>query len=225
MISTGIISYWAFVLGTILTAIVPGANTYRVLDFSYKHGPVGGIWSSLGVVLADLTFMVAAALGLASLLTIFPSLYSALLLFGALYFLRMAISVLRSPKPENHKFERANESKRIELKEKISIFSNSYLTCASNFKAVFFYTLFFPKFIDPTFSPTWLPFLLLCSTVLAILVIYYSILSLTGIWLFTSEKGRHIFTYVTLAFGVFIGILALKLFQEFYLYLSVRFNF
>lgn len=217
--SIGINDFWAFVLGTTLTAIVPGANTYRVLDSSYRFGPSGGIWSSFGVILADITFMVAAAFGLASLFSVFPPLYGLMLLFGGCYFLNMAIAVLRNPNPANHKFANVNGEIQ-KFTERKTTFIDSYMTCVSNFKAIFFYTLFFPKFIDPTFQPSWLPFLFLCLTVLIILTIYYASLSLAGVWLFSSKNGVKFFKFVTLFFGVFIGLLSLRLFQEFYKFVA-----
>ena len=217
----GIVSFWAFIVGTTLTAIVPGANTYRVLDFSFRYGIRGGVWSSAGVVLADLTFMIAAALGLASLMTLFPFTYGILLLLGGIYFLNMSIAVLKSPFESQHKF---GDSDRIARDPSAlrGAFSQSYATCLSNFKAIFFYTLFFPKFIDPNFRPAWVPFVLLCATVLVILVIYYSALSLIGVALFSSKVGTKIFSFINFGFGIFVGILSISLFYEFYKFVAER---
>lgn len=221
----GIVSFWAFVVGTALTAIVPGANTFRVIDFSFKYGVKGGIWSSAGVVLADLTFMIAAALGLASLLTFFPGTYGILLLLGGLYFLNMSISALKSPLASKRSFSDARDRSPQNLSVWIGVFTQSYATCLSNFKAVFFYTLFFPKFIDPTFRPTWIPVVLLCATVLVILISYYSALSIIGVALFSSKKGASIFSIINVGFGVFVGILAISMFFEFYTFIAEQMTF
>lgn len=218
----GIVSFSAFIVGTTLTAIVPGANTFRVIDFSFKYGMQGGICSSAGVVLADLTFMIAAALGLASLLTLFPSAYGILLLLGGLYFLNMSIAVLKNPFASQHSFGDARERSRQNPSVWRGVFTQSYATCLSNFKAIFFYTLFFPKFIDPNFHPTWVPFVLLCVTVLVILTIYYSALSIIGVALFSSKKGTKIFSVINVGFGIFVGILSISLFFEFYKFIVER---
>lgn len=201
-------NYTAFVIGTVLTAIVPGANTYRVLEGAYQRGLKGGVAASAGVVTADIVFMAAAAVGLGALVRIHPGLFIALLLGGAAYFAKLGWGILTT-RIQVRAAENTSDAHVLgSVPSAGKIAKDAFLTCIANFKAIFFYGLFLPGFIDAGYTRPWVPLLVLCLTCLAVLIVYYTALCLIGVRLFTSEFGLRFFRYATVVFGVFVLILA-----------------
>lgn len=218
----GINNLGMYVAGTVLTIIVPGANTYRVLQGVKQHGFQGGVYASSGVMLADFIFMLAAAMGIGVVIHSNDWAYLLLLIIGGLYFLNLGISILRNWKISisnsiNDLAHAAIDGSAGKAKSELrAIFKSSFLTCIVNFKAIFFYGLFLPTFIDTSFSPSWVPLLVLCLICAALLFVYYFLLSFLGLSLFGSRYGNQLFSGISLLFGIFIVGLALKILAESY---------
>lgn len=216
----GINNLGVYIVGTILTIVVPGANTYRVLQGVKQFGFLGGAYASAGVMLADFFFMIAAAMGIGVIIHSNEWAYLLLLLVGGLYFFLLGSSILQNWRismshsmgvlgcPTSHSSKMTKELRMV--------FKSAFLTCIVNFKAIFFYGLFLPTFIDKDYSPSWVPLFVLCAICALLLLTYYFLLSYLGIGLFSSKHGDKIFSCLSLLFGIFIVGLSIKIFIEGY---------
>ena len=64
----GVTDIWTYVLGTVAIILLPGPNSLYVLSTAARHGVRAGYRAAAGVFLGDWVLMIAAALGVASLL-------------------------------------------------------------------------------------------------------------------------------------------------------------
>ncbi|PIE46551.1 MAG: hypothetical protein CSA42_07910 [Gammaproteobacteria bacterium] len=190
----GINDIGLYILGTILTVIVPGANTYRFLQGVKQFGSIGGVYASSGVLLADFLFMVAAAMGVGVILQSSQLAYNAFLIIRGVYFAYLAIIILKDWRisiPSSVTTNSAATTTKIKNKANLNkTFKSSFLTCIVNFKAIFFYGLFLPAFINNDYSPRWIPLLLLSVICAIIILCYYALLSYAGLRIFKSKKWR-----------------------------------
>lgn len=216
--SFGIDNLGLYVAGTVLTIIVPGANTFRVLQGVKQHGFLGGMYASSGVMLADFVFMLAAAMGIGIIIHSNEFAHFGLLAIGGIYFLHLGISIIRSWRISiSSSVNRFSATPRVPKKtspELMIIFKSSFLTCIVNFKAIFFYGLFLPTFIDKNYSPSWVPIFTLCLICAVLLFCYYLCLSYIGLKIFNLKSGDKLFSIISLLFGFFITILSFRIFFE-----------
>lgn len=146
-----------FALATLAFACMPGPAILYMTAQTVALGRRAGLMAALGVHIGCYVHILAAAIGLASLIEQAPLLYEALRLAGAAYLVWLGLSMFMgwgrshddvgSPSSSNLASQSLRDSIIVEI---------------LNPKTALFFLTFLPQFVDPTASlPLWLQFLLL----------------------------------------------------------------
>lgn len=145
----------AFAIATFLFAAVPGPAILYTAAQTMARGARGGLLAALGIHLGGYVHVAAAALGLAALFALIPTLYIVLKIFGALYLIWVGIGLIRSG-------GKTDDIAAVSVKSSQRVFAESVLVEVLNPKAALFYVAFLPQFIDPAaYLPIWSQFLIL----------------------------------------------------------------
>ena len=75
-------NYPQFILAIIVFQLIPGAGTLAIVNASARSGIKMGMAAVAGTLIGDAVYMIAAMLGLATVMKANPSLFSALQWFG-----------------------------------------------------------------------------------------------------------------------------------------------
>ena len=188
MENLGVIQFWTFLAGVIVIILMPGPNSLFVLKTSIVQGPAHG-WRALAAVLiGDATLILLSYLGLASVLLASPELFRWIRYLGAAYLLFVGVQILlslRQPKANS-----AQEPAVTEATTKAAVFRKSLLLSLTNPKAILFFLSFFIKFIDSSFSPGWVPYLVLALVLELVSLLYLTTLIYAGAAIAGFFKGQ-----------------------------------
>ncbi len=169
--SSSLLGFALLALGMVLT---PGPNMVYVVSRSICQGRRAGLISLAGVGLAFIAYMLAAALGISSLLMALPFAYDALRFGGALYLGYLAWQALkpggRSP------FAVQN----LPVDSPRRLFAMGFMTNLLNPKAALLYLSLLPQFIDPTTGNVFAQAVLLGSVQIAISLSVNGLLALAA---------------------------------------------
>ena len=124
----------------VLSAI-PSLSVFTVTARAMTSGFWHGVMVSLGIVAADIIFILVAIFGLALLFELLGGLFEIVQYIGAAYLLFLALTLWRA-KVEVH------QSRRLEDSSLVASFMAGFLLTLADQKAIFFYLGFFPAFID-----------------------------------------------------------------------------
>ena len=157
--TSSLLGFALLALGMVLT---PGPNMVYVVSRSICQGRRAGLISLGGVGVAFVVYMLAAALGITSLLMAVPFAYDALRLAGAAYLGYLAWQALkpggRSPF--------AVQSLPIDSPRRL--FAMGFMTNLLNPKVALLYLSLLPQFIDPTIGSVFAQAVLLGTVQIAI---------------------------------------------------------
>jgi leucine efflux protein len=175
--SLGIVDLWTYVLGTLLVVLLPGPNSMFVLASAARRGVAAGYSAAAAVFVGDTLLMLAAALGVASLLKAEPMLFTGLKYLGAAYLCYIGIGMLRGAwrqwrRPADEPVQPEHNLARP--------FRRALLLSLSNPKAILFFVSFFIQFVDPAYAHPGLSFLVLGAILQIISLSYLSLLIFTG---------------------------------------------
>ena len=154
------IDIWLVYVATVLALMsTPGPSQMLMLSNSAINGLPRAWFTAAGDLTANLIQMLAAGLGLATVIAISAEALTVVKWAGALYLLWIGLRTLRrSMKPISH-----SASRRASLR---TLWLQGFVTSAANPKAVVFFAALFPQFIDPAL-PFWPQFLVLSATYIA----------------------------------------------------------
>jgi len=138
MIDPGTLSL--FLLAVLALFLSPGPNMAFVLSHGVAHGPRGGIAAALGIGAADLVHTLCAATGVTALVAAWPPAFDVLGYVGAAYLLWLAWQAFRSP-AGMPTADGAQLSPR-------RVFRMAMLNNLLNPKALLFFMVFLPQFVD-----------------------------------------------------------------------------
>ena len=120
----------------------PGPNMAFVLSHGVAHGPRGGFAAALGISAADLVHTLFAATGVTALVAAWPPSFDLLRYASALYLLWLAVQALRS-----------GGGLRPGVQARPAGFGRivrmALLNNLVNPKALLFFMVFLPQFVDP----------------------------------------------------------------------------
>jgi threonine/homoserine/homoserine lactone efflux protein len=192
----------AFTVTTIVALITPGPDMLFVLGCGVRGGARAGLLATLGVITGDALFVVAAAAGLAVLLTAFPIVFTAIRIAGAAYLIYLGVQMFRHRK-DGHADEpsgRGMSGRRA--------FLNGVVSSSANPQTFTFMVAFLPQFIDPASGPVWLQFAVLGGILLVLEFLADGAVGVSagriGGWLRTRQAVRR---RIDAATGtVFIGL-------------------
>ena len=130
----------AFLAATLLFAYVPGPAMIYATAQTMAGGKRSGWLAALGIHIGGYVHVLAAALGLAMLFEVVPSLYLALKIAGAIYLIWMGLKLV---------------FKKVLLENKPSVasqraFWESIVVEVLNPKTAIFFVAFLPQFTDPS---------------------------------------------------------------------------
>lgn len=129
-----------FVAATFGLLLSPGPNMALVVSQGLAHGPRGGIAAASGIAVADLVLTVLVAVGVAALFAAWPPSFDVLRYTGAVYLAWLAIQSLR-------RRHRAGAT-GVREQDTASIVRLSVATSLLNPKALLFFLVFLPQFVE-----------------------------------------------------------------------------
>ena len=140
MIGLGTLSL--FLLAVLALFLSPGPNMAFVLSHGVAHGPRGGLAAAVGISSADLVHTLFAATGVTALVAAWPPSFDVLRYAGALYLVWLAVQALRS-----------GSGLRVGAPTGPASFGRivrmALLNNLVNPKALLFFMVFLPQFVDP----------------------------------------------------------------------------
>ncbi|MDP9604578.1 UNVERIFIED_ORG: threonine/homoserine/homoserine lactone efflux protein [Variovorax paradoxus] len=138
----GLATLSLFLLAVLALFLSPGPNMAFVLSHGVAHGPRGGFAAAIGISAADLVHTLFAATGVTALVAAWPPSFDVLRYAGALYLVWLAVQALRSG------------GLRMDAQAQPAGFGRivrmALLNNLVNPKALLFFMVFLPQFVDPS---------------------------------------------------------------------------
>jgi len=163
-------TYALFLVAVLALLVTPGPNMMFVLASGAAHGWRGGFAAALGIGAVDLLFTLACVTGLAGLLLAYPPAFDAIRWAGAAYLLWLAYGCVRTAR------RLGGVVATSERREQGSVFLRGLGSNLANPKAILFFLVFIPQFIDAARGSVLLQFVLLGSSLAVIGVLFHGLL-------------------------------------------------
>lgn len=161
-----------FSIAVLLLLCSPGPNMAFVMTCGMQYGVRGGVAAALGIGAADIILTLLTACGITAIITAWPPSFDLIRYAGALYLLWMAYKALRNPASSTQ-----NADKAVPLR---TVFARSCLNSLLNPKALLFFMVFLPQFVDAQAGMVTQQLLLLGLTLTIISTVFHSLLSSFG---------------------------------------------
>jgi len=166
-----------FAVATLAFACVPGPAILYMTAQTLAHGRNAGLMAALGVHLGCYVHIVAATIGLASLIQHAPVVYIIIRFTGAAYLIWLGLAI----------FFDWNKQRDETGSQASKIFRDSIVVEVLNPKTALFFLAFLPQFVQPTTGVSlWLQFLVLGVVVNLI----FSTADLTAVAIASFAFGR-----------------------------------
>lgn len=150
--------------------VTPGPNMAFVLSHSLAHGPRAGFAAALGISAGDLVLTLLTATGVTAAIAAWPPSFDLLRIGGALYLVWMAWRAIRAP-------EQAVVAKQAAV-SMMRLARMSMLNSLLNPKALLFFIVFLPQFVDPSRGHVTAQLAIFGVTLSAVALIYNTLLGL-----------------------------------------------
>lgn len=162
-----------FLTATLILFMSPGPNMAFVLSHAATHGPRGGMAVALGIALADVVLTLLTATGVAGLVTAWPPSFDVLRLGGAAYLLWMAWNAWHHhPGPLT-----LTGIGQVPLR---TVCRRSMLNSLLNPKALLFFWVFLPQFVEASSTPVPVQLALLGGVLTLASLVFHGALGLVG---------------------------------------------
>lgn len=169
-----------------LLLLSPGPNMAFVLAHSSAFGQSAGIAAALGIGMADIILTLLTVAGLTALVAAWPAAMDTIRYAGALYLLCMAWKALHASETANGA---AGEQGHL------AIFYRAIVNNLLNPKALLFFLVFIPQFVDPEQGSAAGQLLLLGLLLTAISTIFHAGLAFAG-GVFRFGRQRYVLAAV-----------------------------
>ncbi|MEO8080247.1 MAG: LysE family translocator [Caldimonas sp.] len=134
----------AFLMASFVLAVLPGPGIAFIVTCTLGEGRRNGLVSVAGVALGNLGNALGAALGLAALLAVSATAFTAVKLAGAAYLVFLGAMALR------RRDAGAIDAVASRLRSRAAaVFRDGFLVALLNPKTALFFAAFLPQFIDP----------------------------------------------------------------------------
>lgn len=202
-------SYLMFVIASILLCVVPGPDMAFLLVRSVAQGKKAGYIAALGINAGAYMHLIAAIIGISTILATSALAFSILKWLGAAYLIYLGIQALRNKGAFN-----LDEASPTAVKSK-EIFWQGFLSDALNPKVALFYLAFLPQFVSSQgFNPTiQLLILGVTANVIGLLVNVVLVNSSTALTK-KLRRGNVLTKWLNKAMGTVFVVLGLKLANE-----------
>ncbi len=157
-----------FLLAVLALFLSPGPNMAFVLSHGLAHGVRGGFAAAIGISAADLVHTLCAATGVTALVAAWPPSFDVLRHAGALYLLWLAWQAMRPAGPRGQARAQPASFARI---VRMALLNNLV-----NPKALLFFMVFLPQFVNPSRGHVTLQLLLLGLTLAAAALVFNTLL-------------------------------------------------
>ena len=219
----GVNELGVFIAGTIVIVLLPGPNSLYVLTVAARAGLRMGYAGALGIFTGDAVLMLATALGAASVLEAYPSVYHALRWSGALYLSYIGARLIWGAWQSRRQWAKGTAEaaapqpqavssdvlERVAVAEHTTgaVYRKALVISLLNPKAILFFLSFFVQFVDPTYAHPALSFALLAVIVQIASATYLTVLILGGIRLARvfAQRKRLTAALNSLVGALFIG--------------------
>ncbi len=124
-----------------MLAIIPSVSVLTVTARSAAFGFTHGVLTALGIVAADILFILVAVYGLALVAELMGAQFKLVQYLGGAYLIWLGISLWRAD-------AKARQSDEIKQSSHGSSFLTGFLITLGDQKAILFYLGFFPAFVD-----------------------------------------------------------------------------
>ncbi len=177
MIDTSTLSL--FVLAVLALFASPGPNMAFVLSHGLAHGVRGGFAAAIGISAADLVHTLCAATGVTALVAAWPPSFDVLRYAGALYLLWLAWQALRPAGARS-----ATEAQPAGFARIVRM---ALLNNLVNPKALLFFMVFLPQFVNTARGHVTLQLLVLGVLLSAMALVFNTVLGA-----FSGQIGRRL---------------------------------
>jgi threonine/homoserine/homoserine lactone efflux protein len=196
-----------FMLASLALAVVPGPAVLYIVAQSVDQGRLAGLVSALGIGTGGLVHVVAATVGLSSLLASSATAFAIVKYAGAGYLILLGILRLLTR-------EEASEDALQPPRANRQIFRDGVVVNVLNPKTALFFLAFLPQFVDPGASTATLQILLLGLIFVVIAFCSDSMWALAagtlGSWLRRSRWYLGVKRWVTGTVFVGLGLSTVK---------------
>lgn len=168
-----------FLLAVLALFLSPGPNMAFVLSHGVAHGVRGGFAAAIGISAADLVHTLCAATGVTALVAAWPPSFDVLRYAGVLYLLWLAWQAMRPAGARSNAQAQPATFARI---VRMALLNNLV-----NPKALLFFMVFLPQFVNPSRGHVTLQLLLLGVTLAAVALVFNTLLGA-----FSGEIGRRL---------------------------------
>jgi threonine/homoserine/homoserine lactone efflux protein len=129
-----------FLLAVLTLFASPGPNMAFVLSHALAHGPRGGLAAAVGIGVADLVLTAASCAGITAVVASWPPSFDLIRFGGAAYLMWLAYCAVRAPGKAVLLGAQSGDMFRIARM--------AMLNCLLNPKALLFFIVFLPQFVD-----------------------------------------------------------------------------
>lgn len=198
---------FAFVLASVILAIVPGPAVIYLMTQTLSRGRRAGLASVGGVALGNLMNAAVASFGLAAILATSATAFSVIKFAGAGYLLFLGIRALRNRETPLSQSPRAERRPRQLLRDGMMV---AFL----NPKTALFFAALLPQFVDPAARAPLTQNLLLGSVFVAVALCTDTLYVLTASGLRSAvvrrsvwgRLGRYLSAATFFALGIYAAI-------------------
>ncbi len=127
----------------LMLALYPGVSSLAVASRSAAYGFRQGLMTTLGIVSVDLIFIFVAISGLSLITESMSFVFLLIKYLGGTYLIWLGVQLWRST-------EKIAPSDKLSKTSLFTSFLNGFLITLADVKAIFFYLVFFPAYIDLT---------------------------------------------------------------------------
>jgi len=199
-------TWWLFGLMTFVVSGTPGPNMLLVLSNGARFGLRPAMATMAGCMTSLLVMMSVSAAGLGALLQVFPAVFDALRLAGAVYLAYLGVKSWRAPVLEQ---PLDTATLIVPAVKPAALFRQGMLVAASNPKAILFAVAFLPQFINPA-QAQLLQFVVLLTTFAVIETSWYFVYAVSGKRLSVYlQRANVLRAFNRVTGGAFIGFAAL----------------
>jgi leucine efflux protein len=156
-------NYGSFIMAVVVFQLIPGAGTITILNATARRGIGGGMKAVFGTLSGDFTYMLAAVLGLAAILSAYPGVLASAQWIGVVYLCWIGLKLLRVPVTDQPSATTLGQ-------EGWAYYRQGLAVSLTNPKVIMFFMAFFPLFLSAESTPATL--LILMAHVTAISFLY-----------------------------------------------------
>jgi threonine/homoserine/homoserine lactone efflux protein len=194
-----------FLLAALGLLLIPGPSVLYIITRSVAQGKRAGLASVLGVELASIIHVAAAALGLSALLLTSAVAFSVVKYLGAAYLIYLGVRTFLAR-------EESQQAQAPAPKSFSQLFAQGFLVNLLNPKTALFFYAFLPQFVNPVRGPVAGQILLLGALFVLLAsctdCLYALLGSTVGRWLTRNARFRPIRRYVTGSIYIVLGVTA-----------------